>query len=100
MIPPSLAYLKTEPALFDAQMTDLSEIPGIDVRPGVPFPTSRVLHVSREIFGILVRLDHVSDTESVNVHLGSTDVEGLGCELADELGQGVRVCARKGEDRS
>jgi hypothetical protein len=63
-------------------MTDLAEIPSIDVRPGVSFPTSRVLHVSREVLGVLVRLDHVANSESVDVDVWSTDVESLGGEFA------------------
>lgn len=84
---PRFAHLETEPALLDTQMADLTEVPGIDVRPGVSFPTSRVLHVPREVLGVLVGLDHVTNSESVDVDVWSTDVEGLGGELANEFTQ-------------
>ena len=75
-------------------MTELTQVPSVDVRPRVSFPTSWVLQVSREILSILVRLDNVADSECVDVHLRMTDVERLGGEFTDEFGQGVAVYIR------
>lgn len=60
----SFAHLETESILLDTQMTDLSEVPRIDITPCVPLSTSRVLHVRGEVFGVLVRLDDVPDYET------------------------------------
>lgn len=63
----SIEDLEAKPALLDGQVTDLTEVTGVDVTPGVALPRRRVVDVLGEVESVLVRLNHVADAQGVDV---------------------------------
>ncbi len=70
-------------------MDDLAEVAGVDVAPGIALSQRRVGDEPREP-AILVRLDHVADTQRVDVGLESLRERPRGL-LVDELGEAVAI---------
>jgi hypothetical protein len=81
-----IKHLKSQPALLNRQITNLSQIPGIDITPGISLTRSRVGEKGGEVFGVFVRLYHVSDSEGVDVVLEAAG-ERACCFLAADLGE-------------
>ena len=85
-----IKHLEPQSILLDTQITDLAEISGVNVAPGVAFAGFGHSYVAFEIRLILVRLDHVADDQSVDVDTESSG-KGTRNTLACQFAAGVRV---------
>lgn len=83
-----IKHLEPQSTLLDGQITDLSQIPSIDITPCISLTGCRVRKVGGEVSLVLMRLDDVSDSQSVDVILEASG-EGAGCLLAADLGKCV-----------
>lgn len=94
---PVQAHLEPEAALLDGKVTDLAQIPRVNVTPCIALADRQVKQVFGEVFGILVRLHDVSNPERVNVdtlaivRIGESPCKRSRDLLADQLGEAVRV---------
>ena len=86
----SIEYLEAQSGFLDTQITDLTQISGVDVGPGVALSRFGLAYVCRKVLLILMRLDHVSDPKSVDVVAESAG-KGSCCALATEFAQSVTV---------
>jgi hypothetical protein len=84
----SIEDLESQPALFDRQVTDLSQVSGIDITPRISFTRSGIGEIRREIFRILVWFDNISNSKSVDVVFKASG-EGSCCFLTADLGKCV-----------
>jgi hypothetical protein len=80
----SIKHLESQPTLLDCQVTDLSQVPGVNVTPCISLTRSRVGEIGWEVLGILMRLNDISDSESVDVVLEASG-EGASCLLTTNL---------------
>jgi hypothetical protein len=83
-----IKHLEPQTTLLDGQITDLSQIPSIDITPCISFTGCRIGEVGGEISFVLMRLDDISNSESVDVILEASG-ESAGCLLAADLGKCV-----------
>jgi len=86
-----IKHLKAQPTLLNRQITNLSQIPGIDITPGISLTRSRVREKGRKVYGIFMRLNHVSDSEGVNVVFEAAG-ESACCFLAADLRECIPRC--------
>jgi hypothetical protein len=80
--------LESQPALFDRQVTDLSQVSGIDITPRISFTRSGIGEIRGEVFRILVWFDNISNSKSVDVVFKASG-EGSCCFLTADLGECV-----------
>jgi hypothetical protein len=85
-----IEHLKSQPILLDTQITNLAQIPRVDITPRIPLAHRRVIDVRREIARVLVRLDDIADAQRVDVCVEAAR-ETAGDALAAEFGDGIRV---------
>jgi hypothetical protein len=83
-------HLKPKPIFLHAQITNLTQVPCVDITPRIPLAHARIANVLWEIALVLVRLDDISDPEGVNVGVEAA-CETAGDTLATEFGDGVCV---------
>lgn len=81
----SIKHLEPQPALPNRQVTDLPEISRVNVTPRVAFPGRGIPKVGGEVFLVFVRLDHVADSEGVDVCF-EAPCKGACCLLAADFG--------------
>lgn len=86
----SIEDLESQSTLLDRQITDLAQISGINIRPGIPLPRHGIVDIGFEISGVLMRLDDISNSESVDVALETAGECSCGL-LAADLGESVGV---------
>lgn len=60
-------HLKAEPIFLHAKIAYLTQVSGIDIRPRIPLPAARIFDIIWEIALVLMRLDHVTDSQGVDI---------------------------------
>lgn len=85
-----IKYLKPQPGLLNPQITNLAQVPRVNIRPRVPPPRLRLVHMSREIRRVFVGLDDIADDQGVDIVTVAAG-ESAGCALTTEFGQRVGV---------
>jgi hypothetical protein len=64
------AYERKEHTTFrNRQITDLSQVPRINITPSIPLPRLRSLNKRREIPFILMRLNHITNSQRIYITL-------------------------------
>jgi hypothetical protein len=82
--------LEPKPVLLDSKIAYLPKISSIDVGPRISLSELGVVDVLGEIALILVRLDHVADSKSIDVGVESS-CKASGASFSYQLGYCVRV---------
>lgn len=87
----SIENLKAQTILFDAQITDLAQVAGIDVGPCISLSALGFTNDGGEVSFVLVGFDYVADAQDVNVAVVKAAGERSCGLFAADLGQGVGV---------
>ncbi len=83
-------YLKPQSILPDRQMTNLAQIPRVDVAPRIALPRLGLAYMCGEVTLVFVGFDDIPNAEDVDVVVEAAG-EGAGGALATELAAGVCV---------
>jgi hypothetical protein len=84
-----IKHLKTQPILLHTKIADLPQIPRINITPRIPLTHRRIINVRREVARILMRLNHVTNAQGIDVSVEAAR-KAAGHALAAEFGN--RVC--------
>ena len=83
--------LKTQSILLHTKVTNLTQISSVDLTRGIPLPRLRLVHVIWEISLVLVRLDQIAYSQSIDISSGKSPCETPGTTLSTQLRCGVCI---------